>query len=915
MTEHSIAVLHSSRHWVWGIFAFLSIANPCVQLTAADDPARDRARWENRALVGYPDPPPPYTVERVFTRIEWKAPLYLASEPATNLLWVVLQGGDDKLGRPRIVRFLDDFDTDQTETLFESDGHLIYGLTFHPAYQDNGFVYVFTNGPTAEKERTNRVTRYTVSRQPPFAIDVASSLLILEWRSMGHDGGDLAFGHDGMLYIASGDGTTDSDTWNSGQDVSNLLATLIRIDVDHPATGMPYSVPPDNPFVDLPGARPEIWAYGFRNPWRMSIDAKSGDIWVGNNGQDQWETAYLVRRGDNFGWSVYEGTHPFYPQRRRGPTPIVPPTIEHSHSEFRSLTGGVVYYGEKLPALNGIYVYGDYSTGKIWGARHDVGKLTWHQELADTTLQIAAFRVDQRGELLIVDHGGGIYRLIPRHEEAAPSQFPTRLSDTGLFQSVADHRVHPGLIPYSINAPGWADGAAAERFLAIPGDEQIEYRATRGWHFPNGAAILQTLSLEPGNNLAARRIESRILLRQDKEWTGYSYRWNDEQTDAVLVDKAGAEIDVAVRDDSGGARRRTWRIPSRTECLACHSRAANYVLGPSTLQMDRDHDYGGRTQNQLVELARLGVLTGWSAGAKMASDDASPPRRLVNPYDPDQKADDRARSYLHANCSVCHVEAGGGNARMELEITQAPQKMELLGARPQHDTFSLPNAMLIAPGYPERSVLIERVSRRGRGQMPPLVSRQIDQQAVDLLRDWVRQMKPDSTFVRDWTVDDFASELPALESGRSFEAGKAAYLSVGCAQCHRFAGDGGTVGPDLTGIASRTKRYELIESVLEPSKVVADEYASFIFATQQGTLIIGRVEREDDTHLLVRTGPAPHEVVRLAKSDVIDRRKSLVSNMPAGIVNVLEKHQILDLLAYLISNGNADAPPFKSGMR
>jgi uncharacterized repeat protein (TIGR03806 family) len=881
-----------------------------------------RTTWTNRRLVGSPEPPAPYRVEKTFTGLEWKLPIYVAPEPGTDKLWIVLQGGD-KLGPARILRIQDDPDTDEKEPLFELDDRLIYGLTFHPKFADNGFVYLFTNGPTSAKERMNRILRFTVSRQEPSTVDGASEKTIIEWRSMGHDGGDLAFGRDGMLYIAAGDGTSDSDTWNSGQDVTNLLATLIRIDVDQPDADRPYSVPRDNPFLDVPSARPEIWAFGFRNPWRMCVDEKTGDIWVGNNGQDLWETAYLVRRGDNFGWSVYEGNHPFYANRKRGPAPIVPPTIEHHHSEFRSLTGGVVYYGDKLSELNGAYIYGDYSTGKIWGARHRDGKLIWHQELADTALQIAAFRVDQRGELLVVDIGGGIYRLHPRHNEPEvsdprPTNFPNRLSDTGLFSFVADHRPDPGLIAYSINAPGWADGATAERFIALPGDSKMKYRRSRGWEFPDGAALVQTLSIEmqTGNPNSRRRLETRVLLKQEGEWAGYSYRWNDAQTDAVLVGKTGDEITLSIRDESTatGTRRQTWRIPSRADCLACHSRAANFVLGPTELQMNREHDYDGTRENQLATLNRLGVLADWPEKPPKEKETDTPkysPGPLVDPYDASQDLNKRARSYLHANCSVCHVEAGGGNAMMLLELTQPPGEMKLINSRPQHDTFGVANAMLVAPGDPTRSVLLERLSRRGRGQMPPLVTSQVDDRAIAMFREWIAQMKPDSVFVRTWTMADLVDDLDAVDRGRSFTSGKSAFEKVGCAQCHRFAGDGGTVGTDLTGISRRLNKREILESIIEPSKVVADEYASFIFATESGKLITGRIERETDQELLIRTGQASDDRVRLAKSEITERRKSFVSNMPAEILNVLEKGQILDLLAYLLSEGDADAPAFK----
>jgi len=288
--------------------------------------------------------------------------------------------------------------------------------------------------------------------------------------------------------------------------MGELLGSVLRIDVDHPDADRPYSVPRDNPFVALTNARPEKWAYGLRNPWRLCIDEKTGQIWAGNNGQDLWETAHLIRRGENYGWSVYEGSHPFYLNRKLGPTPPVAPTIEHSHADFRSLTGGAVYHGDRFPELNGHYIYGDYSTGEIWAARHDGTRVKSLRQLAQTQLQITAFAVSPHGELLIADHGGALYRLIRAPQQRVTHKFPTRLSETGLFLSTKNHRVQPALIPWSVNAPGWADGATAERFMALPEDSRIG-------RFTNGAVLVQTLSLErePGNPATRQRIESRIL--------------------------------------------------------------------------------------------------------------------------------------------------------------------------------------------------------------------------------------------------------------------------------------------------------------------------------------------------------------------------------------------------------------------
>jgi uncharacterized repeat protein (TIGR03806 family) len=711
----------------------------------------------------------------------------------------------------------------------------------------------------------------------------------------------MAFGLDGMFYITTGDGTSDSDTWNSGQTLDDLLGSVLRINVDRRTDALPYEVPADNPFIALAGARPEIWAYGLRNPWRMGIDARTGHVWVGNNGQDLWETAHLVRRGDNFGWSVYEGRHPFYLGRKRGPTPHVYPTIEHHHAEFRSLTGGVVYYGEKFPELRGAYLYGDYSTGRIWGMKHDGSRPEWHRELADTSLQIAAFRVDLNGHVLIVDHGGGLYRMIPAPPSDPQAPFPTRLSDTGLFASVADHRPAPGVIPYSVRAAGWADGAHSERFMAVPGDEKVNYEGRRSWSFPDGTALVQTLSLERTGPPETRfRVETRVLLRQQGEWAAYSYRWNADQTEAELVAKQGAEAEFALGGDSTPTvRRQAWRFPSRAECLACHSRAASFVLGLSEAQLNCDHDYGSVHDNQLRTLHHIGLFSRTRKPSEKLD-------QLADPRDPAAGLEDRVRAYLHVNCSACHMQAGGGNAQMELTRTTARDRMNLIGARPQHDTFGLVNAMLVAPQDPERSVLLHRLSRRGPGQMPPLVSKRVDEHAVQMFREWIAQLKPARSFLRDWQMEDVVPLLEQVQGGRSFERGRSAFRDTGCIQCHRLGEEGGTVGPDLRGVGKRMNPREVLESILQPSKTVADEYAGVAIATAGGEVITGRIEREDDRILVIRPFAATDDVREIDARDIVERRRSEVSNMPAGTVNVLQQEELLDLLIYVHADANPE---------
>jgi uncharacterized repeat protein (TIGR03806 family) len=736
-------------------------------------------------VAGTPEPPPPYQVQRVYPNLKMNFPIAVERVPGTDQMLLIT--AERSYGETVIRRFTDDVSVASAEKVLDTPG-VAYSIAFHPKFAENGYLYLGWNGKgeTDREKKHTKVTRYTMQTKAPYALDPASAKLIIEWPSDGHNGGAVCFGNDGMLYVTSGDGTSDSDTNVTGQRTDLLLAKVLRIDVDHPDEGKAYSVPKDNPFVGRKDFRPETWAFGLRNPWRIHCDQKTGHVWVGNNGQDLWEQIYFVRKGDNYGWSVFEGGHPFYPERRLGPTPHVKPTFEHPHSEARSLTGGVVYHGKKYTDLVGAYIYGDYSTGRIWAGKHDGTKILWHKEIAQTRLQITGFAVDAAGELLICDHNGGdkggIYTLAPTPKQEVPSKFPRKLSESGLFASVKDHAMQPGLIPYSVNAPLWSDGAHKERWLGLPPGGKIDFKRNRGWGLPDGTVLVKSfaLELEEGKPKTRRWVETRFLTRQAGQWAGYSYRWKDDQSDADLVGAAGADQDFVIGTADGGLREQKWHFPSRSECMVCHSRAAEWVLGVSEAQLNRDHDYGnGRVDNQLRVFEHLGLFNKFDyaqharetlreeleakgydekkvkemmekqdparlqRGPAATDQLAFAPeryRKLADPYDAKADLDRRARSYLHANCAMCHVEAGGGNAQMELEHNVRPEKMRIFDVKPVHSTFGLPDARLVAPGAPERSVLLHRVGHRGAGHMPPLATSLVDRAAVEMLREWVKQM-------------------------------------------------------------------------------------------------------------------------------------------------------------------------------
>ncbi len=728
--------------------------------------------WTASKLVGSPEPPPAYRVTPAGARPEGKFFVGALAEPGTERM-VYITHDDYWGGSTEIFRtYLNDpTKADFSSRTAKSERLLAlpeksYSLCYHPGFATNHWLYVGGNG-SGSGARTSgpkhsRVVRFTcdpTTGRP----DPESRQVVIEWPSDGHNGAAMCFGNDGMMYVSSGDGTSDSDANKAGQDLTHLTSKILRIDVDHAGPGQSYGIPTGNPTFDGPGARPETWAFGCRNPWRLTADPVSGQIWAGENGQDQWEYAYIVRRGSNHGWSIREGSHPFLTQRQVGPVPPVAPEIEHSHAEFRSLTGGLVYRGRAHPELVGAYIYGDFSTGRIWAMRHDGTHVLWHHELVDTSLSITGFAADHEGEVLVVDHTGGFFRLMTALPVTNAVPFPVKLSETGLFRDLRRLEADPALMPYGVNAPQWLDGAIGQRWLALPPGQTAEVTLAHAWNLTNGAVVVQhlELALDRSKPLERRRIETRVLLKQDGEWAGYTYLWNEAQTEAELVVSDGTDRSFDVRDVAapGGHRPQSWRVPSRAECMMCHARAANYILGLTSAQLNHG--------DQLQRLERSGRLRSDWAGferaqagvdgttAELPPDSGASAGKLsrllprwaahlpaqVSPSDTTRPLENRVRSYLAANCAQCHIPAGGGNAAMDLDLATTLANTGLM-AKPQHWTFDVEDPLIITPGVPERSVLWRRISQREEAPMPPLAVNEVDTEFVQLLGAWIRSLKP-----------------------------------------------------------------------------------------------------------------------------------------------------------------------------
>ena len=288
----------------------------------------------------------------------------------------------------------------------------LLGLAFDPDYKSSGYFYVYYS---AASPRRSVVSRFSVSQNNPKLADPQSELIIVEISQpfSNHNGGQLAFGPDGYLYIGLGDGGSGGDPRRNGQNTGTLLGTILRIDVSGVSGNKSYRIPPGNPFVGVAGAREEIWAYGLRNPWRFSFDRETDFLWVADVGQNRWEEIDVVRKGLNYGWNVMEGGHCFSPSTGCDMTGLELPVAEYSHSDGCSVTGGYVYRGPDIPSLLGAYVYGDFCSGKIWGLRYNGESLSEHTLLVDSSLSITSFGQDLAGNLYILSRNAGIYYLVP----------------------------------------------------------------------------------------------------------------------------------------------------------------------------------------------------------------------------------------------------------------------------------------------------------------------------------------------------------------------------------------------------------------------------------------------------------------------------------------------------------------------
>lgn len=630
-----------------------------------------------------------------------------------------------------------------------------------------------------------RLSRFTVLEGSEFEVDHESENILIQQYDAHHwhNGGSMFFDKTGFLYLTSGDIGGDKNFYQAGQSLTEgLFGTVLRIDVDkdpsrsHPIRRQPtdhdrrgtkpegwtaksysqgYYIPNDNPWLDESGALlEEFWCIGIRSPHRMSYDAQTGDIFVGDVGQFKKEEVNKIVKGGNYQWPYKDGTLTGFAPK---PTTLIgidqPPAYQYDHtSQGAAIVGGYVYRGfEHAAALNGKYLFSEHQAGHVWtmdpAANNKVEYLTtvggsgFHNGPS-------SFGTDHNGEIYLcvlkrnssAQNTNGRILKLARKQESYNYEPPKLLSQTGAFTDVAKLEPAAHLFPYQPAAQFWSDGAIKQRFMSIPENKSITFSPLGNWQFPQGSVFVKHFDypIDATDPSKTKPIETRFFIHGlDGQYFGFSYRWNDEGTDAELLSgKYSEKRDIEVNDVSGEKTKVQWEYPSRSECMHCHTQSAGHVLGIRTHQLNCEFAYteDSEKKNQLLTLSENWLLSEKLSEELLGS--------LLKSYAIDDQTAplaDRVRSYLDTNCSQCH-QPGGVYAGFDGRYTTPLDKQGIVNSKPIRN-YGIEGQALIKPGQLDKSILLQRVHSLGEEKMPPIGKNIIDAKAVDVIKEWVLSLE------------------------------------------------------------------------------------------------------------------------------------------------------------------------------
>jgi uncharacterized repeat protein (TIGR03806 family) len=772
----------------------------------------DQLRIPNNSFQ-VPASPPPVSIAAVnaFAGLSFDQPVCIASPPGDTQRVFICQKGGLLRVIPNVTAATPTAST--VLTLSAATGGLfngrnpaeaintgsecgLLGMAFHPNYASNGHVFLFysVNIGGALHQRVSRITFNNPNSANPTANLASERILIQQADEAGnHNGGDLHFGPDGFLYISLGDEGGQNDQYANSQRINkDFFAGMLRIDVDlegteiagnpaatddanippnsHPAivlhSGLPaYEIPADNPWigatsfnglaVTASSVRTEFWVAGLRNPWRFSFDPVTGELWCGDVGGGAREEINVLTRGGNYGWVWREGMI-------AGPVGGAPGGFTHINPLFdyqrgtgtfqgTSVTGGLVYRGTRMASLTGAYIFADYNSGNVWSlVRNGSNPPTVNRILGEGGI-VGFGRDPSNGDVLIADINDNIIRRITTVTDT--STYPATLTATGIFSDLTDLSPAPGLLPYQINLPFWSDHAIKRRWFTLPdASSKMTWSRDGEWSFPTGQIWVKHFDIETtrGNPATRKRLETRVLVKNASGAYGVSYRWNDAGTEANLVGEPGEDFDLSITV-GGSPQTQRWRIPSRSECMTCHTPQAGFALSTNTRQYNMDSIIPGFSGNQIEVLKNGGYFSNNPDSFNLL------PRHL-RPDETAYPAEARVRSYLDVNCAYCHQSGGTAtpsmwDGRHELTLDQTGL---ILGNASNNG--GNPLNKLVVPGSSVHSILLNRTAAsNGFTRMPPLGSNVVDPAGVALLTEWIQNELPTRQTYDQWRAAEFLS--------------------------------------------------------------------------------------------------------------------------------------------------------------
>lgn len=716
-----------------------------------------------------------WSVEPAFSALSFDDPVALLPAPRSDKLFVLEREG-------RVYSF--DSDPNVTEktlaldltALNQGNGDSgLLGLAFHPEFgldgsAHRGFAYLhYTFTPTPivgerppEMMRVrSRLSRFTVDPNT-WAMAPASELILIDQGddSVLHQGGALFFREtDGFLYLTVGDeGGARCSLDNCQRIDKDLFAGVLRIDVDarggdvsHPIVRQPqdgvtahYYIPNDNPFVGQPGVLEEFYAIGLRSPHRMTYDAVDDLAWLSDVGQGYREELNVLAPGANYQWPILEGTH----RMRMGPAPQLgvwtDPVHEFKHPLARSIIGGYVYRGSRLPELRGRYIFGDFVSKRIWALTYAPNgkgisllktELLLERGANPLPAGITSFGVDADGELFVLTLGAAaqIQRLV--------SSTPSTNAPLAITQSADE--VVAGLgantLNYAVQSPLWSDGAHKDRWMAVPPGQKVAFAPNGAWEFPAGTLFAKhfAIALDERRPDELTPLETRFLVATPKgQYYGLTYEWSDERDHAEVV-LQGRIKDLSIVQADGSVRTQRYELPGPSDCLVCHNARAGYVLGARTEQLNRPREaVDQRRINQLGLWSMLGVFE-----TVPNVRDWSDFPRLPRPDDERVGVEDRVRSYWAGNCSMCHGVDPEIRAHWDARYSTPLADQGVLDTRAVSPAGPEELA-IVTSGDPNTSSIFHRSNSVEATRMPPLGRREPDAFYLDLLKQWIMSLEP-----------------------------------------------------------------------------------------------------------------------------------------------------------------------------